>query len=130
MAYVHRHHSYRMGRKLASSLEVVPCSSIVEVAASVVASTGEASIEEACSCLAIVECTLVAVAFQVAAGFVRRLLDLRVLRQVACLVAHHYYCFLDYKVLVTRGYTVASGIRLETVRYPWDRGGPSYHSRR
>ena len=125
MAFVHRHHSYQMGRKLASSLEVVPCSSIGEVAASVVASIGEA-----CSCLAIVECTLVAVAFQVAAGFVRRLLDLQVLRQVACLVAHHYYRFLDYKVLVTRGYTVASGIRLETVRYPWDQGGPSYHSRR
>ena len=125
MAFVHRHHSYQMGRKLASSLEVVPCSSIGEVAASVVASTGEA-----CSCLAIVEYTLVAVAFQVAAGFVRRLLDLQVLRQVACLVAHHYYRFLDYKVLVTRGYTVASGIRLETVRYPWDLGGPSYHSRR
>ena len=117
MAFV-LHHPYQTGRKLASSPEVGRCSSIGEVAASVVASTREASIKEAYSCLATVGCTLVVAAFLAAAGFVHRLRDLRVLRQVACWVALPDYCFLGYMVLVITGCILASGTMLTTVHHP------------
>ena len=128
MAFV-LHHPYQMGRKLASSPVVGRCSSIGEVAASVVASTREASVEEACSCLAAVECTLVVGAFLAAAAFVHRLRDLLVLHQVAYWVALLDYRFLGYMVLVITGYTLASGTRLTTVHHPWDLGGPFCRSR-
>lgn len=89
-----------------------------------------AFVMEACSYLAIVECTLVVIALVASAGFVRHLLDLRVLHQVACWVVHPDYCFLGYMEVVITGYILAFGIERATGHHQGDRGGPSYHSRR